>query len=158
MPKQINVNREHKNDQFYRYKMAEVEVKCENEGKNGQLTVLLNIETIASDLKKNIEILMTFFSAEFGCNSKKNKAGHYILNGNFSKEKIQDTVYDFIDTYVLCQKCKNPETYYILQGKNDVIMKCNACPETSLIPLNKKTMKVLKVITTKINQDEKNKK
>ena len=80
-----------------------------------------------------------------GCYNRNdyNKVKYYFTNVFLRqhKEKMQETIYDFIDTYVLCQKCKNPETYYILQEKNDIAMKCNACPEISLIPINKKTLK-----------------
>ena len=38
------------------------------------------------------------------------KEGRFIINGNHNKEDLCKILDDFIEKYVLCGKCKNPET------------------------------------------------
>ncbi len=152
----INVNRDQKNDPFYRYKMSEIITKAEGGG-NGKRTVLINIEIIAGELKRDVEQLLTYLVTVLGCKNIVNKENQHILYGDFTKQVIQEAIYDYIALYVLCQKCKNPETLYFIGGKNEVCMKCQACPETLIMPVNKNSMKILKQIATKIIEDEKKK-
>lgn len=153
----INVNCEQKNDPHYRYKMSSVQLKFEGQG-NGQRTVFQNINEIAQELNRDPEIIISYLVTVLGCKCITNKEGQYVLYGTHGKDTVQDGVYSFISSFVLCQKCKNPETYYILEGKNDVRMKCNACPEMSNIPDNKTTTKIIKQIGTKLIEAEKKEK
>lgn len=38
------------------------------------------------------------------------KNERYIVNGDHSAQKLQETLDGFITKFVLCQSCKNPET------------------------------------------------
>jgi translation initiation factor 2 beta subunit (eIF-2beta)/eIF-5 len=153
----INVSREQKNDPFYRYKMSEVIIKAEGGG-NGKRTVLTNICTVANELKRDVDQILTYLVTVLGCKSIVNKENYHVLYGDFTKGIIQEAIYDYISLYVLCQKCKNPETVYMIGGKNEVCMKCLACPEISILSVNKNSMKILKQIATKIiEEDKKNK-
>lgn len=152
-----NVDRKYLNDSTYRYKMQEIEIKAEGGG-NGKRTLLLNLAEISAELKRTPENIITYLSADLGCQIIVNKEGKYVLYGDFTKQVIQNKIYDFIDSFVLCKKCKNPETFYIPQGKNDVCMKCNACPETSTLLVGKIGMKVIKQIIVKLKEEEKSKK
>jgi translation initiation factor 5 len=156
MPK-LNVNRTFKNDPSYRYKMSEVDIKFEGGG-NGKRTILMNIGTISTELSRNVDNIVSYLSTVLGCQSIVNKEGKYVLYGDFTKQKLQDLVFDYVDEMVICKKCKNPETYYILHGKNDVGMKCKACPEMSLLVPSKKVTKILKQIGAKLIEENKNKK
>jgi translation initiation factor 5 len=150
MPR-INVDRKFLNDFSYRYTMPEIETKAEGGG-NGKRTILLNILEIANELKRSPESIITYLSTDLGCQNIVNKEGKYVLYGDFTKQIIQNKIYDYIDSFVLCQKCKNPETYFSMHGKNDVCMKCNACPETSFLPINKTSIKVIKQIILKLKE------
>jgi translation initiation factor 5 len=145
----INVNPEQKSDPNYRYKMSSVQLKFEGQG-NGQRTVFQNINDIARELNRDPDIIISYLISVLGCKCIKNKEGHCVLYGTHTKDVLQDGIYDFISLFVLCQKCKNPETYYVAKEKSDVCMKCNACPEMSDIPINKITMKIIKQIGVKL--------
>lgn len=150
----INVDRNYLSDSSYRYKMPEIEIKAEGSG-NGKRTILLNVVEIGNELKRSPETIMTFLSTNIGCQKIINKEGKYVLYGDFTKQMIQNKIYDYIDSFVLCKKCKNPETFFSMHGKNDICMKCNACPELSFIPVNKISIKVINQIILILKDEEK---
>jgi translation initiation factor 5 len=152
MPK-INVNKEQINDPNYRYKMSEILLKYEGQG-NGQRTILLNINDIAQELNRDSDIITSYLVSILGCKCIINKEGQCVLYGTHGKDVVQNGIYDFISLFVLCQNCKNPETYYIRE-KEDIVMKCNACPELSKIQMNKTTLKISKQIVSKMLEKEK---
>jgi translation initiation factor 5 len=41
------------------------------------------------------------------------KKSHYVINGAHEAEKLQSLLDVFIDKFVLCQSCKNPETEFV---------------------------------------------
>ncbi len=41
------------------------------------------------------------------------KRNHYVINGSHDAEKLQSLLDVFIDKFVLCQSCKNPETEFV---------------------------------------------
>lgn len=52
-----------------------------------------------------------FFGFELGAQTTTNTdADRYIVNGAHDAEKLQDLLDVFIQRYVLCKSCKNPET------------------------------------------------
>lgn len=155
----INVNPEQKNDPNYRYKMSPVQLKFEGQG-NGQRTIFQNIIEIANELNRDSDIIISYLITVLGCKCITNKEGHCVLYGTHTNNVIQNGIYDFISLFVLCQKCKNPETYYIAKDlkKGDICMKCNACPEISDIQINKTTMKIIKQIAMKLTEVEKKEK
>ena len=62
----------------------------------------------------------------------------YIVNGAHDAEKLATILDVFIDKFVLCAECKNPETVFIFE-KNDLIkMDCKACGAKSEVDLRHK--------------------
>lgn len=105
-------------DSFYRYKMPEVLVIHE-----ASKTVIQNLEQISKALSRNPNHIIKFLSMEFGCTCTTGQK--YALNGSFDENRLQSGIYDFIDIFVLCKECGNPETRFL----NDQILKrgCNSC-------------------------------
>lgn len=122
MQKKIPVNRNIKDD-FYRYKMPALQIK--KEGKS-QKTVLVNLTEIAKDLKRNPSVILKYLSIELGAQTKSEKNG-YKINGNFSADDLQTLIFDFIDKYVLCLQCNNPETFFIEDKNGNLLRECYAC-------------------------------
>lgn len=151
MPSKININKEQQQDPNYRYKMSEVLLKYEGQG-NGQRTVFLNLNEISQELKRDSESMILFLVTVLGCKCIENKEKQVVLYGTHTKESVQNTIHDYISNFVLCQKCKNPETYFSSKSKGDIEMKCNACPEISQINLNKTNLKIIKLIATKLEE------
>ena len=110
-------------DPHYRYKMPILTVKIEGRG-NGVKTRLPNIIEIAKALERDISYIMKFFELELGTKTINN--GGYMLNGKHEPEIIADVLDRFIEKYILCGKCHNPETV-ILAKKDNVRLKCKAC-------------------------------
>ncbi|CAO3701816.1 unnamed protein product [Rhizopus stolonifer] len=121
----INVRRDVQ-DSFYRYKMPRLQAKVEGKG-NGIKTVVVNMAEIARALSRPPSYPTKFFGYELGAQVKcDDKNERYIVNGDHDANKLQSTLDGFINKFVLCQSCKNPETDIII--KNDEIqMDCKAC-------------------------------
>ena len=123
----INIRRD-VDDVFYRYKMHPVQSKIEGKG-NGIKTVIPNILDVAHDLGRPPVYLTKFFGFELGAQAKIVGDGptqRHIVNGAHDKEKLQDLLDVFINKFVLCGECKNPETALIIKNQH-VLRECKAC-------------------------------
>jgi len=123
----INIRRD-VDDVFYRYKMHPVQSKIEGKG-NGIKTVIPNILDVAHDLGRPPIYLTKFFGFELGAQAKVVGDGptqRHIVNGAHDKEKLQDLLDVFINKFVLCGECKNPETALIIKNQH-VLRECKAC-------------------------------
>jgi len=125
----INIRRDVK-DSFYRYKMPKIVAKIEGKG-NGIKTVIPNMSDIAKALSRPPTYPTKFFGFELGAQVKcEEKNDRYIINGQHESKKLQDLLDGFIDKFVLCAHCKNPETDLII-NKNGIIRDCKACGKRS---------------------------
>lgn len=149
----LNINKEQQNDENYRYKMSEVVLKFEGQG-NGQRTVFLNIENISRELKRDKDSIICFLVTSLGCKCIENKEKQIVLYGTHIKETVQSAIYDYINNFVLCYTCKNPETDFVAE-KKEIVLKCCACSTISQIRINKNNLKVINGIYTKIREQEK---
>lgn len=125
----INIRRDVK-DSFYRYKMPKIVAKIEGKG-NGIKTVVPNMSDIAKALSRPPTYPTKYFGFELGAQVKcEEKNDRYIINGQHESKKLQDLLDGFIDKFVLCAHCKNPETDLII-NKNGIIRDCKACGKRS---------------------------
>ena len=130
----VNIPRSVKDD-FYRYKMPELVTKVEGRG-NGIKTVLVNISDIGKTLArppvyftKYAEIMLgtlTFTDTE---------KDRYVVNGTPSKDKLEQLLDEFIEKYVLCRICHNPETIMNISRRGAVKIRCKACGANSRCPV-----------------------
>ncbi|KAK8138847.1 domain found in IF2B/IF5-domain-containing protein [Apiospora sp. TS-2023a] len=96
----LAVNPKKGDDKFYRYKMQRIQVKVEGKG-NGIKTVVVNLSNVAQSLAR---------------------PGSYVIKWFV----LQKSLFTFIEKYVLCDDCGNPETDITI--KDDVVRKdCKAC-------------------------------
>ena len=52
-----------------------------------------------------------FFGCELGANTQFDKKNdRYIVNGSHDADKLQEILDNFIERFVLCPECENPET------------------------------------------------
>lgn len=118
-----------------RYQMALIQVKVET-----NYTKLSNLEEVGKDLARSAELLLKFFGSEIGCQTMI-KRGEYYLAGEYNSQQLQDHLDKFIESYILCQKCNNPETVFETAGKKKVekaALACAACGNRSKLDLNHK--------------------
>lgn len=81
-----------------------------------------------------------FFGCELGAQTPMDeKNDRYIVNGAHEAARLRELLDGFIDKFVLCGACKNPETDLILEPKSDYIYRdCKACGKKSDIDMRHK--------------------
>lgn len=113
-------------DPFYRYKMPEIVTQHESSG-NGIKTNITNIHAIAKSLIREVEELRKFFNVYMQTNVKI-KEHRLLINGSFSKSELESALSKYIETFVVCLRCKLPETSYgINKSKTKLYKRCGAC-------------------------------
>ena len=132
----VNIRRD-VSDPFYRYKMEKIQSKIEGKG-NGIKTVIVNLTSIANSLARPGAYVIKYFGFELGAQTNSNPADdRWIINGAHEASKLQDYLDGFITRFVLCKKCKNPETVTVIKDGN-IILDCKACGQRSDVDLRLK--------------------
>ncbi|TPX10846.1 uncharacterized protein E0L32_008235 [Thyridium curvatum] len=133
---QVNVRRD-VSDPFYRYKMERLQTKIEGKG-NGIKTVVVNLSSVAQSLARPGAYLIKYFGFELGAQTNIDPADdRWIINGAHDSAKLQDYLDGFINKFVLCKKCKNPETdVQIKDGR--ILLDCKACGQRTDVDLRLK--------------------
>jgi len=111
-------------DIFYRYKMPKLIAKFEGKG-NGRKTVIVNMEAISKALNRPAMYIAKFFGYELGT-TVSTLNNQYIINGEHNVEVLITHLYEFINKFVICPKCKNPETDLEIVSEN-INQKCRSC-------------------------------
>lgn len=132
----INVRRD-VSDSFYRYKMERLQTKVEGKG-NGIKTVITNLTSVALSLDRPGNYVIKFFGFELGAQTNLDpKDDRWIINGAHESAKLQDLLDIFIKKFVLCHKCKNPETRTEIKDER-IFLDCKACGVRSDVDLRHK--------------------
>lgn len=72
--------------------------------------------------------MVKFFGFELGAQVTANPSDdRYIINGAHDATKLQEYLDTFINKFVLCKECKNPETDLIVQKDGSILRDCKAC-------------------------------
>lgn len=111
--------------------------KIEGKG-NGIKTVIVNLSSVAASLARPPSWVIKYFGFELGAQTNTNPSDdRWIINGAHEASKLQDYLDGFINKFVLCKKCKNPETE--VNVKDDLIfLDCKACGQRSDVDLRLK--------------------
>jgi len=117
-------------DPHYRYKMPKLCAKVEGSG-NGIKTVITNMSAIAKALGRPASYPTKYFGCELGAQVTMNQ--DYIVNGSHDVDKLINLLYGYIQKFVLCSKCKNPETTLTVI-KQSIHQKCIACGHETTLP------------------------
>ena len=132
----INIRSDVK-DPFYRYKMERLQSKIEGKG-NGIKTVIVNLSSVAQSLARPGAYVIKYFGFELGAQTNTNPADdRWIINGAHEASKLQDYLDGFINKFVLCKKCKNPETDVVIKDGR-ILLDCKACGQRSDVDLRLK--------------------
>ncbi|KAH7061148.1 eukaryotic translation initiation factor-like protein 5 [Macrophomina phaseolina] len=132
----INVRRD-VTDPFYRYKMERLQSKIEGKG-NGIKTVIVNLSNVAQQLARPPSYVIKYFGFELGAQTNNNPSDdRWIINGAHEATKLQDYLDGFISKFVLCKKCKNPETEVNIKDGN-ILLDCKACGQRTDVDLRLK--------------------
>lgn len=132
----INVRRD-VSDVFYRYKMERLQTKIEGKG-NGIKTVIVNLPSVAASLARPPSYINKYFGFELGAMTNNDpKDDRWIINGAHESAKLQDHLDGFINKFVLCKKCKNPETDVNINNDR-ILLDCKACGQLTDVDLRLK--------------------
>lgn len=133
----INICRDN-HDPFYRYKMPPIQAKVEGRG-NGIKTALLNIADVARALNRPVPYVVKYFGFELGTQTSISvDKDRYLVNGVHEPAKLQDVLDGFINKFVLCGSCKNPETEIIITKSSVLVRDCKACGKRTPMDLRHK--------------------
>ncbi|SPO02788.1 related to translation initiation factor eIF5 [Cephalotrichum gorgonifer] len=132
----INVRRD-VSDAFYRYKMEKIQTKIEGKG-NGIKTVIINLASVAQSLSRPGSYVIKYFGFELGAQTNIDpRDDRWIINGAHDAAKLQDYLDGFINKFVLCKKCKNPETDVHIKDER-IVLDCKACGQRTDVDLRLK--------------------
>ncbi|ETW87822.1 hypothetical protein HETIRDRAFT_448237 [Heterobasidion irregulare TC 32-1] len=130
----VNIRRD-VDDKFYRYRMPLLLTKIEGKG-NGIKTVIPNMSDVARALSRPPTYPTKFFGSELGAQTTVDeKNDRYIVNGAHDAARLRELLDAFIDKFVLCGACKNPETDLILTKAEMIVRDCKACGERSSVDM-----------------------
>jgi len=149
----VNVRRD-VSDPFYRYKMERVQTKIEGKG-NGIKTVVVNLSSVAQSLARPGAYLIKYFGFELGAQTNIDPPDdRWIINGAHEASKLQELLDGFISKFVLCKKCKNPETDVHIKDGN-IVLDCKACGQRTQVDLRQKLSGfILKNVPKKTKKDK----
>ncbi|CCE79969.1 Piso0_003062 [Millerozyma farinosa CBS 7064] len=136
----VNICRDN-TDPFYRYKMPLIQSKVEGRG-NGIKTAIVNLPEVARALGRPTSYLIKYFGYELGAQTNEERN---LVNGSHNANELQDSLDGFISKFVLCPKCRNPETQIQIKDKNILLRNCQACGNIADIdPRHKLSSYILK--------------
>ena len=133
--------------------MERLQSKIEGKG-NGIKTVVVNLSSVAQSLSRPpsctsllssymypayvLSDVIKFFGFELGAQTNTNPADdRWIINGAHDAPKLQEHLDGFINKFVLCKKCKNPETDVVVKDGR-ISLDCKACGQRSDVDLRLK--------------------
>lgn len=121
------------------FSMPLLMTKIEGKG-NGIKTVIPNMSDVARALSRPPTYPTKFFGCELGAQTSfDEKNDRYIVNGAHDATRIRELLDGFIDKFVLCRACKNPETDLVIQPKTDMIIRdCKACGQRTDVDMRHK--------------------
>lgn len=128
----INICRDN-HDPFYRYKMPPIQAKIEGRG-NGIKTNVLNAADVATALNRPTPYVVKYFGFELGAQTTVNEEKErFLVNGVHEPAKLQDVLDGFINKFVLCPSCKNPETTLHVTKDGQLNRDCKACGKVTTV-------------------------
>jgi translation initiation factor 5 len=119
-------------DEHYRYKMPKPILKVEGKG-NGIKTVIPNMLDISKALKIPPEYITKYFGFSGSQSKYDANTGKAVVNGKLDMITAMATFNEFIKKFILCSKCKLPETFMSVDTKEVIHMKCNACGYDTIV-------------------------
>lgn len=109
--------------------------KIEGKG-NGIKTVIPNMSDVARALSRPPTYPTKFFGCELGAQTSFDEKGdRYIVNGAHDATRLRELLDGFIDKFVLCGSCKNPETDLIISKSEDIVKDCKACGQRTSVDM-----------------------
>ncbi|KAB2073456.1 hypothetical protein ES319_A07G083200v1 [Gossypium barbadense] len=123
----LNIGAGNSDDAFYRYRMPKMITKVEGRG-NGIKTNIVNMVDVAKALARPASYTTKYFRCGLGARSKfDEKTGISLVNGSHDTAKLARLLENFINKYVQCYGCGNPETEIFITKNQMIKLNCVAC-------------------------------
>jgi translation initiation factor 5 len=133
MSRMINVRGLKENlDPSYRYKMPSVSIN-----KQKTKMVMINLKEISASLSRHPIFILDFLKKKFSTGMKYDEKENRVEFKSLDIEQIQNAIFEFIEYFVLCPTCGNPETI-LSQKKNVIYIQCRACPHYDKVNISNK--------------------
>jgi translation initiation factor 2 subunit 2 len=115
-----------KSNQTSRFKVPEVKHEIQ-----GNKTIIHNFSEITDAIRRDSKHLSKYLCKEvaLACSIKGNQL---ILYGNVRKEDLQRKIESYINEFVFCKSCKNPDTKIVTEGRINYLI-CEACGAKSSV-------------------------
>jgi translation initiation factor 5 len=106
-------------DPCYRYKRQVVQTVHKN--KQGGVTIISNSKSICKSIARDVKVLCKYLSKKL-CRNVRIVDDNITVVGMYTSKMLDEVIEQYINEWVLCRKCSNPET----SVQEDVI-RCLAC-------------------------------
>jgi translation initiation factor 2 subunit 2 len=91
----------------------------------GTKTILTNVPSIASYLRRNPEHFLKFLLKELATSGTM-KNSVVVLQRKINSQKINEKIEEYVKEFVLCKECQKPDTE-LTKDKGFLFMHCLAC-------------------------------
>lgn len=107
----------------YRYMMHRIVPR-----NKGKATIIPDIDLICHDIGRTQLCLKYWFTVSMSVITKfdPKNPNEMQVNGKHDANALQDSLYEFISSFVACPACSNPETTMFVKG-NSLMLQCRAC-------------------------------
>lgn len=110
----------------YRYMMPRPSIQCD-----GRVTILSNTAGVCHSIGRTAVCLAQWFKVSLSAPVV--SQGNIQVRKVLSQKDVEKLIYDFIDVFVLCPTCSNPETLMFLD-RGHLKLRCVACGCTAAAP------------------------
>ena len=101
-------------DPFFRYKRETIIIN-----NSRGFTIIKNLDNISKSLERDKKQILSFLSKKLGTSTTNEK-----LRGNFTFQQLEELLEIYINKFILCSSCSNPET---IQNEKKLTLICKAC-------------------------------
>jgi len=108
-------------DMTFRYKMQPISVTMLR-----TKSAIVNISEVSQNLNRDPKMLIEFFKKKLGIPMNYNSKDNRVEFKGVVQSELQNATYEFIQYYVLCPGCSNPETI-LCKKKSKLYIRCKAC-------------------------------
>ena len=128
-------------DPYYRYTMDKIKME-----KRKNVNVITNINNISKDLDRDPEMIILYIKKKLSIPLIYKKK-EIIINSMIKSDEITNILYEFIEYFVLCGRCKLPETTLNI-SEDCVELECKCCSYNTKINNINKNKTVNKFLET----------
>jgi translation initiation factor 2 subunit 2 len=91
----------------------------------GKRTIIKNFISVAKEMQRDPQHISKYLSSSLGVQTKR-KNKQLILRGILSKSKLETTLMDYANQFIICPNCGKPDTILDIT-KNKTVLSCLAC-------------------------------